>query len=150
MITERGYGKRTPVSDYPEQNRGGQGVYTIQMTERKGALAAMKVVGPQHELFIITEGATVIRVKTAEISQTGRATQGVKMMSVDDGDRVTAVARMTSAKKEAEDSDETEGGDSSDWWPKARRMPRLPAARSAWTSDPAASHLRTRWTSSPV
>ena len=114
VITERGYGKRTPVSDYPEQNRGGQGVYTIQMTERKGALAAMKVVGPQHELFIITEGATVIRVKTAEISQTGRATQGVKMMSVDDGDRVTAVARMTSAKKEAEDSDETEGGDSSD------------------------------------
>uniref|UniRef100_UPI003FEF5BBE DNA gyrase subunit A n=1 Tax=Collinsella sp. TaxID=1965294 RepID=UPI003FEF5BBE len=114
VITERGYGKRTPVSDYPEQNRGGQGVYTIQMTERKGALAAMKVVGPQHELFIITEGATVIRVKTAEISQTGRATQGVKMMSVDDGDRVTAVARMTSAKKAAEDSDETEGGDSSD------------------------------------
>lgn len=99
VITERGYGKRTPIADYPEHNRGGQGVYTIQMTDRKGALAAMKVVGPQHELFIITEGATVIRVKTTEISQTGRATQGVKMMSVADGDRVTAVARMTSAKK---------------------------------------------------
>lgn len=99
VITERGYGKRTPIADYPEHNRGGQGVYTIQMTNRKGALAAMKVVGPQHELFIITEGATVIRVKTTEISQTGRATQGVKMMSVADGDRVTAVARMTSAKK---------------------------------------------------
>ena len=99
VITERGYGKRTPVADYPEQNRGGQGVYTIQMTERKGNLAAMKTVGPQHELFIITEGATVIRVKTDEISKTGRATQGVKMMSVADGDRVTAVARMTSAKK---------------------------------------------------
>lgn len=99
VITERGYGKRTPVADYPCQNRGGQGVYTIQMTARKGNLAAMKTVGPQHELFIITEGATVIRVKTSEISQTGRATQGVKMMSVADGDRVTAVARMTSAKK---------------------------------------------------
>ena len=108
VITERGYGKRTPVADYPEQNRGGQGVYTIQMTDRKGALAAMKVVGPQHELLIITEGATVLRVKTAEISQTGRATQGVKMMSVDEGDRVTAVARMTSAKKKAEDDDEGE------------------------------------------
>ena len=107
VITERGYGKRTPVADYPEQNRGGQGVYTIQMTERKGALAAMKVVGPQHELFIITEGATVLRVKTAEISQTGRATQGVKMMSVDEGDRVTAVARMTAAKKK--DGDPAEG-----------------------------------------
>ena len=99
VVTERGYGKRTPVEDYPEQNRGGQGVYTIQMTDRKGKLAAMKTVGPQHELFIITEGATVIRVKTEEISRTGRATQGVKMMSVADGDRVTAVARMTSAKK---------------------------------------------------
>lgn len=99
VITERGFGKRTPVADYPCQNRGGQGVYTIQMTARKGNLAAMKTVGPQHELFIITEGATVIRVKTSEISQTGRATQGVKMMSVADGDRVTAVARMTSAKK---------------------------------------------------
>ena len=99
VITERGYGKRTPVADYPLQNRGGQGVYTIQMTPRKGKLAAMKTVGPQHELFIITEGATVIRVKTSEISQTGRATQGVKMMNVADGDRVTAVARMTSTKK---------------------------------------------------
>ena len=117
VITERGYGKRTPVADYPEQNRGGQGVYTIQMTDRKGALAAMKVVGPQHELLIITEGATVLRVKTAEISQTGRATQGVKMMSVDEGDRVTAVARMTAAKKkdgdsaEGEESVEVEGGE---------------------------------------
>ena len=99
VVTERGYGKRTPVADYPLQNRGGQGVYTIQMTPRKGKLAAMKTVGPQHELFIITEGATVIRVKTSEISQTGRATQGVKMMNVADDDRVTAVARMTSAKK---------------------------------------------------
>ena len=75
VITERGYGKRTPVADYPEQNRGGQGVYTIQMTDHKGSLAAMKTVGPQHELFIITEGATVIRVKTEDVSQTGRATQ---------------------------------------------------------------------------
>ena len=78
------------------------------MTDRKGALAAMKVVGPQHELLIITEGATVLRVKTAEISKTGRATQGVKMMSVDEGDRVTAVARMTAAKKQAKDSAEGE------------------------------------------
>ncbi|WP_329739997.1 DNA gyrase subunit A [Enorma massiliensis] len=109
VITERGFGKRTPVADYPCQNRGGQGVYTIQMTARKGNLAAMKTVGPQHELFIITEGATVIRVKTSEISQTGRATQGVKMMSVADGDRVTAVARMTSAKKKPKATGVAEG-----------------------------------------
>lgn len=115
VVTERGYGKRTPVAEYPEQNRGGQGVYTIQMTERKGNLAAMKVVGPQHELFIITEGATVIRVKTDDISCTGRSTQGVKMMSVDEGDRVCAMARMTSVKKKDEDAaaDEDEGQEGS-------------------------------------
>ena len=104
VVTERGYGKRTPVADYPEQNRGGQGVFTIHMTERKGRLAACKVVGPQHELFIITEGATVLRVKTDEISQTGRATQGVKMMSVDEGDRVTAMARMETPEKKDGDA----------------------------------------------
>ena len=62
----------------------------------------MKTVGPQHELFIVTEGATVIRVKTDEISQTGRATQGVKMMTVDDNDHICAVARMTAAKEKPE------------------------------------------------
>lgn len=114
VITERGFGKRTPIADYPEQNRGGQGVYTIQMTDKKGNLAAMKTVGPQHELFIITEGATVIRVKTEEISKTGRATQGVKMMTVADGDRVCAVARMTSAKKKAKAPAVAEGQESLD------------------------------------
>ncbi|MDY4041837.1 MAG: DNA gyrase subunit A [Collinsella sp.] len=115
VVTERGYGKRTPIGDYPTQGRGGQGVYTIQMTSRKGNLAAMKVVGPQHELFIITEGATVIRVKTEEISQTGRATQGVKMMSVGADDRVVAVARMTSAKKKAKAPAVAEGQDALDF-----------------------------------
>lgn len=123
VITERGYGKRTPVADYPEQNRGGQGVYTIQMTDHKGGLAAMKTVGPQHELFIITEGATVIRVKTEDVSQTGRATQGVKMMSVIDGDRVTAVARMTSSEEkdktpaEADDQVDLDSSDADDEMP---------------------------------
>ena len=111
VITEHGFGKRTPVADYPLQNRGGQGVFTIQMTDRKGKLAAMKTVGPQHELFIITEGATVIRVKTDDISKTGRATQGVKMMSVADGDRVCAVARMEAAKDEPKDAGAAEGED---------------------------------------
>ena len=111
VITEHGFGKRTPVADYPLQNRGGQGVFTIQMTDRKGKLAAMKTVGPQHELFIITEGATVIRVKTDDISKTGRATQGVKMMSVAEGDRVCAVARMEAAKDEPKDAGAAEGDD---------------------------------------
>ena len=84
------------------------------MTERKGNLAAMKTVGPQHELFIVTEGATVIRVKTDEISQTGRATQGVKMMTVDDNDRVCAVARMESDRKELDGEDAEEPAENAD------------------------------------
>jgi DNA gyrase subunit A len=99
VITEKGYGKRTSVSEYPEHKRGGQGVFTIQMTPRKGILAAMKVVGPQHELMIVSESGVVIRVKATDISKLGRSTQGVKVMNVADDDRVCALARMVSARK---------------------------------------------------
>ncbi|MFZ2757340.1 MAG: DNA gyrase subunit A [Atopobiaceae bacterium] len=99
VITEKGYGKRTAVSEYPEHKRGGQGVFTIQMTPRKGILAAMKVVGPQHELMIVSESGVVIRVKATDISKLGRSTQGVKVMNVADDDRVCALARMVSARK---------------------------------------------------
>ena len=98
VITEKGYGKRTPVSDYPEQNRGGQGVYTIQMTIKKGLLAAVRVVGPQHELMIVSTEGVVIRVKVKDISQLGRSTQGVKIMDVAEGDKVAALARMKQSK----------------------------------------------------
>ena len=98
VITEKGYGKRTPVADYPEQNRGGQGVYTIQMTIKKGLLAGLKVVAPQHELMIISTEGVVIRVKVNDISQLGRSTQGVKIMDVADGDKVAALARMKQSK----------------------------------------------------
>ena len=98
VITEKGYGKRTPVSDYPEQNRGGQGVFTIQMTIKKGLLAAVRVVGPQHELMIVSTEGVVIRVKVKDISQLGRSTQGVKIMDVAEGDKVAALARMKQSK----------------------------------------------------
>ena len=100
-MTEKGYGKRTPVSDYPEQNRGGQGVYTIQMTIKKGLLAAVRVVGPQHELMIVSTEGVVIRVKVKDISQLGRSTQGVKIMDVAEGDKVAALARMKQSKPKA-------------------------------------------------
>ena len=94
VITEKGYGKRTPISEYPEQNRGGQGVYTIQMTVKKGLLAGVKVIGPQHEIMIVSAEGIVIRVRANDISKLGRSTQGVRIMDVADGDRVMAVARM--------------------------------------------------------
>ena len=94
VITDQGYGKRTPVADYPEHRRGGQGVFTIARSAKKGPLAAMRVVGPQHELMIVSESGSVIRVRSNDISRLGRSTQGVKVMNVSEGDRVTAVARM--------------------------------------------------------
>lgn len=99
VVTENGYGKRTPTSEYPEHHRGGQGVSTIKMTEKKGRLAGMKIVKPQHELMLISEEGVVIRVKGNDISELGRATQGVKVMDVGEGDKVCAIARVTAKKK---------------------------------------------------
>jgi DNA gyrase subunit A len=101
VITEKGYGKRTPVEEYPEQNRGGQGVYTIVMTQKKGLLAAVKVVAPQHELMIVSNDGVVIRVKVKDISELGRSTQGVRIMNVAEGDKVAALARMKANKPKA-------------------------------------------------
>ena len=108
MITENGYGKRTPVSEYPEHKRGGQGVYTIAMTAKKGSLVACRVVGPQHELMIVSEEGVVIRVKSGDVSRLGRSTQGVKVMNMVAGDRVSAVARMVARKKKAPRRDENQ------------------------------------------
>ena len=101
VITEKGFGKRTPVAEYPEHKRGGQGVFTITMTAKKGQLAACRVVGPQHELMIVSSDGVVIRVRANDISKLGRSTQGVKVMNVSDADTVCALARMVAAKKAA-------------------------------------------------
>ena len=73
VITELGYGKRTPISEYPEHHRGGQGVYTITMTPKKGLLAAMKIVDPEDEIMIITEEGVVVRTAVLGVSELGRS-----------------------------------------------------------------------------
>ena len=92
VITELGYGKRTPISEYPVHHRGGQGVYTITMTTKKGLLAAMEVVDSDDEIMIITEEGIVVRTPVSGISQLGRSTQGVTIMNVAKKDKVTAIA----------------------------------------------------------
>ncbi len=99
VITEKGYGKRTPMTEYPEHHRGGQGVFTIMMTEKKGLLAAMKVVGSDDEIMIMSEEGVVVRTPVSGISELGRSTQGVRVMNVAEKDRVTAVAIASSGKK---------------------------------------------------
>ncbi|MDR2721539.1 MAG: DNA gyrase subunit A, partial [Coriobacteriaceae bacterium] len=115
VITERGYGKRTPAEDYPIHHRGGQGVFTITMTDKKGLLAAMKIVHATDELMIISEEGVVVRTPASGVSQLGRSTQGVRVMNVADNDKVTALALVSSGKKKrkaqengAEQSDDME------------------------------------------
>ncbi len=107
VITENGYGKRTPVSEYPIHHRGGQGVFTITMTEKKGQLAVMLVANPEDGLMIITESGVVVRTAVSGISQLGRPAQGVRIMNVADDDRV--VAATAGADDKDDDATEAEG-----------------------------------------
>ncbi len=97
VITDAGYGKRTHISDYPRHHRGGKGVRTIKHTEAKGRLAAARVVRDNHELVMISKDGTVIRVPARDISCMGRSTQGVRVMNLREGDRVSAVARVVAS-----------------------------------------------------
>ena len=104
VVTENGYGKRTPLTEYPDQNRGGKGVYTIKMTEKKGRLAVMKVVREDDEVMLISQNGILVRTQIQGISQLGRSTQGVRIMNVGDGDKVCAVSKIA---KEEEEEPET-------------------------------------------
>ena len=84
VITEKGYGKRTSIDEYPEHHRGGQGVFTITMTDKKGLLSVMKIVKPNDEIMIISEEGVVVRTPVSGISELGRSTQGVRVMNVAD------------------------------------------------------------------
>ena len=99
VITEKGYGKRTPIEEYPTQHRGGQGVFTINMTAKKGMLADVKVVNPGDEIIIMSEDGLTVRTPVSGISQQGRSTQGVHIMNVADEDRVSVIAISKRAKK---------------------------------------------------
>ena len=101
VITEKGYGKRTKIEEYPEHHRGGQGVYTITMTHKKGLLSVMKIVGPDDEIMIVSEDGVIVRTPVKGISELGRSTQGVKVMNVADTDKVCAVAIASTGKKKA-------------------------------------------------
>ena len=94
VVTERGYGKRTPLSDYPVQHRGGQGVFTLKVTDKVGRLAALRVTTDpeEDEILLITASGMVLRTTTASISQIGRQTQGVIVMRLSADDQVVALA----------------------------------------------------------
>jgi DNA gyrase subunit A len=100
VITERGYGKRTPVTEYPMHHRAGQGVFTLKVTDRVGKLAAMRVVtDPEEEVLLISASGMVLRTPVSAISQIGRQTQGVIVMRLTPDDQVVAIAPVGSVEE---------------------------------------------------
>ncbi len=100
VVTENGYGKRTPVSDYPCKGRGGLGVKTVQLTEAKGQLAGARVVEDVYQVMLISTGGTVIKMPADGIKRSGRATQGVIVMRLRDGETVSALAPVVDSGEE--------------------------------------------------
>ncbi|MBI1423162.1 MAG: DNA gyrase subunit A [Gammaproteobacteria bacterium] len=93
-VTENGYGKRTPVSDYPIHGRGGLGVISIQTTARNGAVTGAKLVDESDEIMLITSGGTLVRTRVDEISTMGRNTQGVRLITLASEEKLTGVERI--------------------------------------------------------
>ncbi|MBK8755235.1 MAG: DNA gyrase subunit A [Candidatus Competibacteraceae bacterium] len=95
-VTENGYGKRTPVADYPHRGRGGQGVIAIQTSERNGQVIGAVQVESDHEIMLITDGGTLVRTRVEEISLVGRNTQGVKLINLHGGEKLVGVEKIES------------------------------------------------------
>jgi len=93
-VTSGGFGKRTPVSSYPTQKRGGQGVITIKDSPDRGDLVGVATVRDNHELMLISQEGTVIRVPVESIRTTGRNTMGVRVMNLRGADKVSSMARL--------------------------------------------------------
>ena len=97
-VTEHGYGKRTAASDYRIQNRGGSGIFTVKRTQKTGNVVSIKTVVDEDELMVISDQGKIIRLRATDIPVQGRSTQGVRLITVEEGERVVAVGRL--AEKE--------------------------------------------------
>ncbi|MFZ7094876.1 DNA gyrase subunit A [Luteimonas dalianensis] len=117
--TEHGYGKRTPVSDYPRKGRGIQGVIAIQTSERNGNLVGAVQIADEHEVLLISDGGTLVRTRASEIAQVGRNTQGVTLMRLGEGETLQAIERIDISIEENGNGDDA-GEDGDDDMPAAR------------------------------
>jgi len=100
VVSENGYGKRTSLKEYRVSHRGGKGIFTMKVTEKTGDLVALKEVVDEDDIMIITGKGVVIRQSVRALKVLGRNTQGVRLIRLDEGDKVTAVARVV--REEAE------------------------------------------------
>ena len=108
IITEKGYGKRTMASEYPTKGRGGKGIKTANITEKNGPLAGLLTVKGDEDLMIITDTGVMIRTGVANISQTGRSTQGVKVMRLDQDAKIVTFTTVQPDEKDEEVVEENE------------------------------------------
>lgn len=102
VVTEKGYGKQTPASQYPLRNRGGMGVKTVTITEKNGNLVAMKTVTGEEDLMLMTVSGVLIRFEIDTVSQTGRSAMGVKLIRLDEDEKVATVAKIPKEEDEVE------------------------------------------------
>ncbi len=109
-ITEKGYGKRTPVEEYSVHGRGGLGIKNYNVTDKTGKIADVKVVNDEDDILVITDDGTIIRMSAANISLLSRATQGVRIMRIMDGSRVICIEKTDREEEAAEETEaETDG-----------------------------------------
>jgi DNA gyrase subunit A len=100
-VTEKGYGKRTPIEGFPAKGRGTKGVIAISTSERNGAQVGAVLVRPGDEIMLITEGGTLVRTVVDQIPVVGRIAQGVKLISLAEGERLRYVERIVALEGEA-------------------------------------------------
>jgi len=110
VVSEKGYGKRTPVDEYRITNRGGKGVKTISVTDKTGKLVGILDVAESEDLIITCKSGITIRMKVADIRELGRATQGVKLIRIDEKDAIAAITRID-VQDETGMIEETEGAE---------------------------------------
>jgi DNA gyrase subunit A len=108
-VTENGYGKRTPIEEFPTKGRGTKGVIAVRTSERNGRQVGAVLVLPEDEIMLITVGGTLVRTTVAEVSVLGRAAQGVKLIRVEEGERLAGVERIVALEDKDKDEDEDEG-----------------------------------------
>jgi len=108
VVSENGYGKRSSLEDYRLTNRGGKGVKTISITEKTGKLVTLKSVSDNDDLMIINKSGIAIRMQVEDLRVMGRATQGVKVISIKDGDSIAAVAKVMKDEEDIEDINDIE------------------------------------------
>jgi DNA gyrase subunit A len=109
--SENGYGKRTAIEDFPIHGRGGQGVIALQISERNGRMVGALLVKPEDEIMLISSGGTLVRTQVNEISVQGRNTQGVRLIRVDEGDRLVGLERIVSDGAGSEGAEGGEGAE---------------------------------------